>query len=229
MPTSTQKTSNLLNNHHGFTLIEIMVALLLAALVFVAIPSGDSADQHRKLQTAVDDIDRSLRFAANEAVLRNTVVRLRFELDKNPIEYVVEYGPAGNLPLPEMTVKANPSLEEAKQETEKTSALDKQFNKVAEFDEVRREIHPDVTILGVATEASNKIIKDKPASIYFYPTGEKDAALVFFSTIEEVAWLEASPFMADTTATFEPIKGSVAKIEDILQTKMDEVYKAWVK
>jgi len=102
MPTSTQKTSKLISNHQGFSLIEILVALVLAAMMFMVIPSSDHVQKHRDLQTAVDDLDRSVRFASNEAVLRNAVVRLRISLDKSPTEYTVEYGPAGNLPLPDM-------------------------------------------------------------------------------------------------------------------------------
>ena len=229
MRTSTVKTFNILNNHRGFSLIEIMVALLLAALVFIAIPSGDSASKHRNLKTAVEDIERSVRFASNEAVLRNTVVRLRLSLEKEPMEYTVEYGPAGNLPLPDMPEKISLSLEEEKSRKEKLTALDRQFTKVEEFEDIKHEIHPDVTILGMANSSQKKLITQGEASIYFYPTGEKDAALIFFSTVEEFAYLEIEPFLAETNSFYEPIKtGSVAKLEDILQTRMDEVYKEWL-
>ena len=62
---------------------------MLAAMIFLAIPSSDHVQKHRDLKTAVDDLDRSVRFASNESVLRNTVVRLRISLDKSPIEYTV--------------------------------------------------------------------------------------------------------------------------------------------
>lgn len=214
----------------GFSLIEILVALVLAAMIFLAIPGSDSAQKHRELQTAVDDIDRSIRFAGNEAVLRNTVVRLKLDLDKSPIEYTVEYGPAGNLPLPEFTPdKASKSLEEEKKEAEKRAALDKQFNKVDEFEDIKHEIHPDVTILGLASTSDKKLIKEGNAYIYFYPTGEKDGGIIIFSTIEEVASLEIAPFLTETNTVFEPLKTTgVAKLEDILQTKMEEVYKEWL-
>ena len=48
MRTSAQKTSNFLTDHQGFSLLEILVALLLASLIFFAIPSGDSAQKHRE-------------------------------------------------------------------------------------------------------------------------------------------------------------------------------------
>ena len=233
MPIFTTKTSKLIKiqklGQSGFSMIEILVALVLAALIFLAVPSSDDIQKHRNLQTAVDDIDRSVRFAGNEAVLRNTVVRLKISLDKSPVEYTVEYGPAGNLPLPDMPEKTVLSLEEEKAEADKRAALDRQFNKVDEFEDIKHEISEDVTILGVASTSQRKLVTEGDAYIYFYPTGEKDGGLVIFSTIEEIAHLEIAPFLSETNSVFEPLNTqSVAKLEDILQTRMEEVYKQWM-
>lgn len=235
MPTSISKTSNSTSFLHraleakGFSILEIMVALLLASLIFFAIPSGDSAALHRALNEAVDDMDRTARFAANEAILRNTVVRIRIFMDKNPVEYTVEYGPPGNLPLPDMPEKLTMSLDEEKAMQEKTAFFDRQFTKVEEFEDIKKELDPEVVILGVATENQKGLQTKEAANIYFYPTGEKDSALLFFSTIEELAWIEIAPFLPDTNSTFEPIKAeTVARMEDVLQTRMEEVYKEWL-
>lgn len=233
MPIFTLKTSKLIKiqqlGQAGFSMIEILVALVLAALIFLAVPSSDNVQKHRNLQTAVDDIDRSVRFAGNEAVLRNTVVRLKISLDKSPVEYTVEYGPAGNLPLPEMPEKTVLSLEEEKAEADKRAAIDRQFNKVQEFEDIKHEISEDVTILGVASTSQRDLITEGDAYIYFYPTGEKDGGLIIFSTIEEIAHLEIAPFLSETNAVFEPLNTqSVARLEDILQTRMEEVYKQWM-
>jgi len=229
MPTSIPKTSNFLADQRGFSLIEILVALTLAALVLLAVPTSDTTATHRNLQTAVADIERAMRFASNESVLRNTVVRLRISIDKEPIEYNVEYGPPGNMPLPDMPEKTSKSLDEEKAEQDKIAKLNQQFTKVEEFEEIKHEIPGDVQILGMATSFQKKVISQGDASLYFYPTGEKDAAIVFFATEEEMAWLEIQPFLSESRSVFEPIKTeSVAKLEDILQTRMDEVYKEWV-
>ena len=215
-------------NQNGFSLIEILVALVLAAMIFLAVPSNDAAQKHRDLQSAVNDLDRTVRFASNESVLRNTVVRIRLSLDKDPVEYVVEYGPAGNLALPEVQEKKNMSLAEEKMELDKQSALDRQFTKVEEFEDISNEISPNVTIQAMATTFQKKLIKEGEATLYFYPTGEKDGALIFFSTNEEIAYLEIAPFLTETNAVFIPLKTSaVAKLEDIIQTRMDEVYNEW--
>jgi prepilin-type N-terminal cleavage/methylation domain-containing protein len=229
MPISVQKTFNFLKSNKGFSLIEILVALVLAAMIFLAVPTSDHVQKHRDLKTAVDDMDRSVRFAGNEAVLRNSVIRLRISMDKSPIEYTIEYGPAGNLPLPDMPQKVSQSLEEEKREIEKKAALDRQFTKVPEFEDIKHEISVDVTILAMASTSQNKLIKQGEANLYFYPTGEKDGGLILFSTVDEIAYLEIAPFLSETKSVFEPLKTSgVAKLEDILQTKVDEVYKEWL-
>lgn len=231
MPTSVQKTFNnlIFQNQRGFSLIEILVALLLASLVLISFPSSDQTEKHRNLQSAVADIERAMGFASNEAILRNTVVRLRISFEKDPIEYNVEYGPPGNMPLPDMQEKTSKSLDEEKAETEKIANLNKQFTKVEEFEEIRHELSADVQITGIATTFQKKIMSDGEASIYFYSTGEKDGALIFFATDDETAYIEVQPFLSEYRTVFEPIKTeSVAKKEDILQTKMDEVYKEWI-
>jgi len=229
MQISTQKTFNKLTGQSGFSLIEILVALILASLVFLAVPSGDDAQKHRDLQSAVSDLERSIRFASNESILRNTVVRLRISLDKQPIEYNVEYGPPGNMPLPDMPEKTSKSLAEEKAEETKIANLNKQFTKVEEFEEIKHELSEYVSVNGLASSFQKKILNENDASIYFYPTGEKDAAIIFLSTDEEMAYLEVQPFLSETRSVFETLKTeSVAKKEDILQTRMDEVYKDWI-
>lgn len=229
MQTSTPKIYNLSRGQRGFSLIEILVALILASLVFLAVPSGDDTQNHRDLQSAVSDFERSIRFASNESILRNTVVRLRISMDKVPVEYNVEYGPPGNMPLPDMPEKSGQSLEEEKADQEKISNLNKQFTKVEEFEEIKHKISETVSVIGLATSFQKKILTDNDASIYFYPTGEKDSALLFLSTEEEIAYLDVQPFLSETRSVFETLKTeSVAKKEDILQTRMDEVYKEWI-
>lgn len=227
------KTSNFIkavNNARGFSLIEILVALLLASLVLLAFPTSDHTEKHRNLQTAVADIERAVGFASNESVLRNTVVRLRISFDKTPIEYNVEYGPPGNMPLPDMPAPTGAkSLEQEKADADKIANLNKQFTKVEEFEAIRHEIPENVSISGIASTFQKKIITDGEASIYFYSTGEKDGALIFFNTDEETAYLEIQPFLSETRSVFTPLNTeSVAKVEDILQTKMDEVFKEWI-
>jgi prepilin-type N-terminal cleavage/methylation domain-containing protein len=226
---SVQKIFNPIKNDQGFSLIEILVALVLAALIFLAVPSSDHVQRHRDLKTAIDDIERAVKFASNESVLRNSVVRLRLSLDKTPTEYTVEYGPPGNLPLPDLPQKSQKSLAEEKKEKEIRTRLDQEFNKVEEFEDIKHEFSHSVTVLGMATTSQKELMKEGEANLYFFPTGEKDGGIIVLSTNEEIAYLEIAPFLSETRSYFETIKSSgVAKLEDVLQTKLEEVYKEWL-
>lgn len=228
MRTSASKISKFKSlRQSGFTLIEVLIALLLVSLIMLLWPAG-ADEAHQELTSTVDSLDKSIQFAANESILRNTVVRLRISLEKSPVEYTVEYGPAGNLPLPDMPEETVKSLAQEKEEKDKLALLDKQFTKVEEFEDLKVALSDEVTILGVAATSQSKLITGGDASIYFFPTGEKDGALIFLSTIKEMAWIEVQPFLSDTNVTYEALDTNrVAKLEDVLQTRMDEVYKEW--
>ena len=56
-----------------------------------------------------------------------------------------------------------------------------------------------------------------------------DSTLIFFATDDEIAHIDVQPFLSETRTVFQILNPeSVAKKEDILQTKMDEVYKEWM-
>lgn len=234
MPTSAAKTCNPPPGQQGFTLIEILVALVLVSLIFTLVPSSEDSRRHRDLQQAIDDFDRAIRFASDEAVLRNSITRLRVDLDKNPVEFVVEYGPKGDLVIPQADPeKTSPSLDEIKKQKEQQSKLDSQFNKVEEFASISRELSVEVQFLGIAASWSKILQKTGQTSTYFYPTGERDAALLFFGTQDEMGVLEIRPFQDKTVATYFvfPRKQNgdldVAKAQDFQETKMQDIFKEW--
>lgn len=204
------------------------MALTLAALMFLAIPSSDSTQRHRDLKNAIDNIDRAVRFAQNEAILRNAIVRLRLDLESTPANYMVEYGPSGNIPLPETPDVSKLSVAERKMWSEQEKKFSSQFTPVEEFEDIKFEIHEEVMVLGVGSGEQKGLIQDGQPSIYFYPTGEKDAAIFFLATTQEFAYLEVSPFLNRTKTYFEILNTeSVSRIEDILQTRITTIYREW--
>lgn len=235
MPTSTVKTSKKLLTHQGLTLIEILVALLLISLLFTLIPSSDDSRRHQDLMRSLDDIDRAVRFASNEAILRNSITRIRVDLDKNPAEYSIEYGPKGDLVIPLATEQKDLSIEDQKKEKEKQEKLDSQFHKVEEFAEVSREFPVEVQFLGIATAWSKTLQKTGQAQAYFYPTGERDGALFFLATQDEMGVLEIFPFQEKTVANYFPFPRSqegdnaVAKAQEFQENKMEELFKTWLE
>jgi prepilin-type N-terminal cleavage/methylation domain-containing protein len=233
MRTSTAKTSDILRGHRGFSLIEILVALLLVSLVFISFPTNEDSRRHQDLQQAMEDVDRAVRFAANEAILRNSVVRLRLDLDKDPVSYVVEYGPPGDMVLPAALNEDKASLADKEKEKKQVTALDQQFTKVEEFADVTREFSPEVIVPAVATSWQKRLQKIGMASVFFYPTGERDGALVFFATQDELAILEVEPFQDRTRSHFRPFPrtegGNVADTPGLLDTEVEKFYREWHK
>lgn len=63
--------------HRGFSLIELVVAILVAAiLAAIAVPSFRGVIQRHRLLASADDLQASVQYARTEAVLRATYVSL---------------------------------------------------------------------------------------------------------------------------------------------------------
>jgi type IV fimbrial biogenesis protein FimT len=63
----------------GFTMVEMMVALLIAGVILtLVIPSFSSFLNKRKVDGAMAELSTDLQFARTEAVSRNTPVRITF-------------------------------------------------------------------------------------------------------------------------------------------------------
>ena len=95
----SKKNSIHLNNNQGFTLIEILVALVLIALI-LAVSISNPLSSRDDLEKDVNGIERALRFMSDEAALKNAVIRLHFILEGDPQQYAVEYGPSDSFILP---------------------------------------------------------------------------------------------------------------------------------
>jgi prepilin-type N-terminal cleavage/methylation domain-containing protein len=215
------------NSDHGFSLLEIMVALFLIAMITLAIPMGQT-NNRKVLETAIDDVDRAIRFAGNEAILRNTVTRVSIYMEKNPVEFTVEASTSDDILLPNYKKKTVESLEEAQEIETKMKKLDKQFSKVGEFERIKRELHENVIIIGMYTGYQEAMVKNGIANIYFYPSGERDSAMVLFNTPEEVASLEVMPFQNKTKVKYrlidEDVTDSDAEVENIIR----ELHSEWL-
>lgn len=216
--------------HHGFSLVEIMVALTLIVMMFTLIPIGESDPARSQLEETIQDFDRAVRFSVNESILRNAVTRILISLNSDPIEYAVEYGPSGDLVLPTLQDQSRMSLLELEHQQKEIKKLGAQFVRVEEFSEKAKQLPPNVTVLGLASSYLKQIKKEGEIAIYFYPTGEKDSALIFLSTDQEMAWLDIPPFEDQTYVNYHTYTESeLVNLEDSQDNKMKEVYDKWLK
>lgn len=80
---------------HGFTLVESLVALAVAALLAcAAAPSLQEAIEARRVDGAALQLAGDIQFARSEATARNRPVRVRFQSDRRGSCYVLHTGGA---------------------------------------------------------------------------------------------------------------------------------------
>lgn len=207
-----------------------MVALSLIVLIFALIPSGSNDREHQKIQETMEHFDRAIRFAENESVLRNVIVRLKINLDETPQKYTVQYGQSSNLILPEQKDLSRLSLKDRENEEKRSKKLSSQFVTVDELYDEDKEIDESLRVFGVATSYYQQLITEGEVSLYFYPTGEKDNALIIFANPYEMASLDVPPFEQITHDEYYPFNNiELENVDDSQENKAREIFDKWQK
>lgn len=223
--------TKILKSNQGFTLIEILVALALIA-IFMTMAVSDSFNTSADLDKESSNLERAVRFMSDEAALRNSVVRLHFMLGKAPQEYAIEYGPSDSfiLPPPAEFETKTLSKEEEEKANKLTKELNMKFNKIQEFQESNTEVSDNVKILGIGNASSEKFVSTGDVSIYSFPTGEKDDALILLANDETVISLEVSPFNSKIERKSYKIEQTGNReLNDLQADKAKEIFDTWLK
>ncbi len=212
----------------GFSLIEVLVAAFLIVVILASVMTG-SFSSRDELESVADNIERAIRFSSNEATLRNKVIRIHFLLDASPQEYTVEFGPDGTFILPPSRPPRMSLADEErfKKETEKTN---KQFNKIKEFEDENRTLSDQVRIIGIGSSLQEELVLDYENSIYIYPTGEKDSAIIIIGSDEEIIAIMVDPFTSKLTREY--VKVDPLSSEEIIDAQLKttkELFEKWLK
>ncbi|MDP7320461.1 MAG: hypothetical protein QF441_07615 [Bacteriovoracaceae bacterium] len=216
--------------HKGFSILEILMALMLLVVIFTLVPMAIQDSEREKIQESLSKFDRALRFATSESVLRNTLVRLKINLDTNPVEYIVEYGQSANMVLAEAVDLSKLSLKERELELEKQKKIDSQFQSTDEFEESSATLPEGISIYGVATSYYPEIMTEGEVSIYLYPTGEKDSAIILLYSNEEMVSLDIPPFEERTFDNYYPFsENELVNFEYTLESKAKDIVEKWQK
>ena len=221
----------IVKNKRGFSLIEILVAAFLITIVitgFITIPTTTRED----LEQSVSNIERAVRFATDEASLRNAIVRIHLFLDKAPQEYAVEVGPNDSFVLPLSMTESNKNLSLAEMELrqKKKDKVDKQFNRLKDFQDKNFEMPETVRIIAVGNSISNELISDLETSIHVYPSGEKDAAIIIFASNQEVISLTIDAFTLDLKREYVTIEED--STQELSETQLEiakDLFEKWLK
>ena len=236
MLTSIAKTYNIHKEfnknlgHKGFSLVEILMALMLLVVIFTLVPLGISDNEREDLEESMAKLDRALKFASSESVLRNKIVRIKFDLDKEPVEYSIEYGQSANIVLSEAKDLSKLSLKEREQEQKKAEKLDTQFLKTEEFEDSNEAFPENVYFAGIASDYYPDIMIEGSISLYFYPSGERDASLIIMHTQEEIGTLEIPSFEERTFDNYYPFsENDLVNLEYAIESNTKDLVEKWRK
>lgn len=195
-----------INNQKGFTLIEILVAIFLMAMgAMVMLSSGSSTNE--QMDKTLSNMERSIRFGADEAALRNVVVRLHFKLNLDPQEFAVEYGPNSQYIPPPLPQENTSELSGRELETyeEAQSKNSKKFNRIRELQEDSFEVYFPLKVVGVGLGQSESLVYEGEASIYIYPSAEKDPAIIILADETQIKTLTIEPYTMEFQQTTYPL------------------------
>jgi hypothetical protein len=185
----------------------------------------------QKLDEALDKTERALRFAQDESVLRNVVVRVRINLETTPQTISVEYGPSDNFVMP---VEAEEKLVKSKSEEEELKKaqdnLNKKFNRVPELEAASLEIPEEVSLFALSNDSKKKLITKGEISLYSYPSGERDSGLLFFASVDEVVSLSMDSYAQSFDREYVLIENTSSTTKEREENLIDmaqDIYKKW--
>lgn len=208
-------------NQAGFTLLEILVALALVSVILMMV-AGSSFSSRKNLDELMANMERTIRFSADEAALKNQFLRLTISLDDEEQKISLEYSDDPNLVIDTEDKEEDDDEEESKKKKDN-------FLPVPDFDSDEIKVPVGVKIVGVATGIQQKLISDSEAQLYFYPTGEKDSAIIIFATDDEMAYLEAEPFKQVIERTYVPYDVEITEenFADKTLEMAEDFFKKW--
>ena len=89
---------------------------------------------------------------------------------------------------------------------EKRNSMKQSFASLKDLQGGEIVIEEPLRIIGVGYPQENKFINTLTTSIYFYPNGDKDSAIIFIASDEEIHYLVIPPFGLNIKHEIIPIK-----------------------
>ena len=215
----------------GFSLLEILIALFLVSFVTLAVLSGGGFVGRNELEEVTSGIERSYRFAIDEAVLRNRVVRLRFFLDRSPQEYSIEYGDDANFVVPSAVFAQSEvqGVSEAEEAQKSQDEVDRGFSRIDDLSEGNKKILENINVVGVGSNLGKVFLVEGEASLYIYPDGEKDAAFIVVGDDRDINIITTDAFTDDIQIGREPIPETDSELLKRQTDLAEELFQAWLR
>lgn len=226
-----QKINNYQISEQGFSLIEILVALLLVAGIMalgISNPFGGNAE----IETEVKNLKRAISYMSDESAIRNTVTRLHLHLNKEPQEYAIEYGPSSQFVLP---AKSEDSIniltkEEEEQKAKENKEINSKFARISDFQDSNAELDSSVKVFAIGDSKSKTLQETGEVSVYSFPSGEKDEVFLALYQDETIATITTSAFSSKIDHNYYHLD---KKDENLMKEerlkKAKELFETWLK
>jgi prepilin-type N-terminal cleavage/methylation domain-containing protein len=177
-------------NHRelGFTLMEILAVISLISIIFYVGATMMRNNSRDEIEQVVNSIQRGVRFANDESVIRNYTVRLKISMDKNPQVLALEYTTQTELLIEDPTNEDDNLAQEDKQtKLKRQKEINQSFLVNEDFKKNVEPIPESVIIFAAKTADQNKLSFQQEFHLYFYPSGIRDQGQIFLANIEEFA------------------------------------------
>lgn len=217
-------------NQRGLTLIEIMVAMTIAVVLFGAVAMSVGAITGSKAKAATGELAGTIRYIYDTANLTGKTCRLVFDMprdDEKAVSYWAECA-AGNIATSRDRENELKTATKERDEQEKGNGRDTSFRDTSAFSELmareqsrvddqakfsdytdetleRREL-PVAVRLGIWTKHQKGEIKDGLGYLYFFPQGFTERAMVKVRQGDNVWTIKVEPLTGKANVVAEDLE-----------------------
>ena len=168
--------------------MEILAVISLISIIFYVGATMMRNNSRDEIEQVVNSIQRGVRFANDEAVIRNFTVRLKISMDKTPQALALEYTTETDLLIDDPTKEDDNLVVEDKQTIlKRQKEVNQSFLVNEDFKKNVEPIPESVVILAAKTADQNQLSFQQEFYLYFYPSGIRDQGQIFLGNIEEFA------------------------------------------
>ncbi len=197
-----------MRNHRGFTLLEIIIAMGIAALIMASVMGALASTDSSRMGAFSNEFIRTIRYAYNQAALTNTYYRIQMDLTEQ--SYVLEYSDTPFYIVREddeieLIRKTNEEKNNSGVDADEAAATAGAAAGTGEFSETEDEflelkpIPSGIRIAGMQTQHQKQEQEEGKAFLYFFPRGRTEFAVIHLSDDEgeEMLTLAVNPLTAN--------------------------------
>ena len=218
MPTSISTT---VSKKAGFSLLEILIALALVTIMFSLVGSYNYT-QRQEVEDLLGKLDQSIGTLIDESTVKHRMTRIRIDLDDTPQKVHFEYAQRHDMTIDLELLEDKTKLTDSERERlkKKEDDFNNNFSRISDLEGGSLEVSDRVRILGVGLVEQRVFVSSGSPSVYFFPNGEKDPAVIFLATDSEIHYLSISPFGFKIDKNLEKINSLTLPEEELFEEEV---------